>query len=75
MDLQGLGKYLVLAGVALALLGMMMWAGGRLGLGSLPGDLQFTRERWGCYAPFTSMILLSVVLTIIANVILRLMNR
>jgi hypothetical protein len=75
MDLQGIGKLVVITGLALAALGLVIWLGGRLGLGSLPGDMRFSNESWGCYVPLASMIVLSVVLTIVVNVLLRLFNR
>ncbi|MBW6468607.1 MAG: DUF2905 domain-containing protein [Anaerosomatales bacterium] len=75
MDLQGIGRVVIVAGLALAVLGLVIWFGGRLGLGSLPGDLRLGDEDWGCYVPIASMILLSVVLTIVVNVLLRLFDR
>lgn len=75
MDLQGIGKLLALMGVGLVVLGLLVWAGGRLGLGSLPGDLRISNESWGCYVPIASMLILSVLLTIVVNVLLRLFNR
>lgn len=75
MDLQGIGKLVVIAGIALAVLGLVIWFGGRLGLGSLPGDLRFGDDRWGCYVPIGTMIVLSLVLTIVVNLLLRLFNR
>ncbi len=75
MDLQSIGKLLVAAGVGLALLGVMMWLGGRMGLGGLPGDVRLSSERWGCYFPIASMIVLSLILTVVANLVLRIWNR
>lgn len=75
MDLQGIGKVIIVAGLALAVLGLVIWFGGRLGLGSLPGDVRFDNESWGCYAPIGSMIVLSLLLTVVVNVLLRLFNR
>ncbi len=74
-DLQNIGKLIVVAGLVLAAFGVLLWFGGRLGLGSLPGDLRLGDERWGCYAPIGSTIVLSVLLTIIVNVIWRLFDR
>jgi hypothetical protein len=61
----------------LALAGGLLWLLGRAGLpvGRLPGDIRIEREGLSCYVPIVSMILLSVVLTILVNVILRLLNR
>jgi len=71
MDLQSLGKLLVLMSIGLALLGGLLWLSGRLGLGSLPGDLRLQGDGWGCFVPIAASILLSVVLTVILNVVWR----
>ena len=77
MDLSSLGKGIVALGVILVLAGGLLWILGRAGLplGSLPGDIRIEREGLSCYAPFVSMIFLSLLLTILVNVILRLLNR
>jgi len=75
VDLQGMGKLLALMGAGLVVLGLMLWVGGRLGLGSLPGDVRISNENWGCYVPIASMLILSVLLTIIVNVVLRFFDR
>ena len=74
-DLQSIGKALALAGLVLAVIGVALWLGGRLGLGALPGDLRLSGERWGCFVPIGSMIVLSLVLTVAINLILRILNR
>lgn len=70
-DLQGIGRVLVGLGIAIALFGGLLWAGGRLGLGSLPGDLRFGNANWGCYLPIATSILLSLLLTLVLNVVWR----
>lgn len=72
MDLQGLGKALALIGAALALLGGVLWVGGRVGLGSLPGDLRLEGEGWSCFVPITTSILLSLLLSLVATLLWRL---
>jgi low affinity Fe/Cu permease len=74
-DLQSIGKTLVFIGFAIALLGALFWAGGRLGLGTLPGDVRIRGDAWGCLVPITTTIILSLLLTLIVNVVLRLLNR
>ena len=71
MDLQTLGKYLALAGLCLALLGGLMVIGGRMGLGSLPGNTRVEREGFSCYVPIATSILLSLLLTLILNLLIR----
>ncbi|MDZ4178347.1 MAG: DUF2905 family protein [Coriobacteriia bacterium] len=74
-DLQGIGKVLVAVGVAVVLLGGLLWGAGRLGLGSLPGDMRFGNESWGCYLPIATSILLSLLLTLVLNVLWRWFGR
>jgi len=53
------GVLIVLAGVALLLLGRVPW------LGRLPGDIHIERGNWTFYFPLATSLLLSVVLTLI----------
>ncbi|MDP2182148.1 MAG: DUF2905 family protein [Actinomycetota bacterium] len=69
--LQGIGKMLIGIGIALAVLGGLLWAAGGLGLGSLPGDLRFGNEKWSCYLPIATALLLSLLLTLVLNLVWR----
>jgi len=40
-------------------------------IGQLPGDLFYEGERFRIYAPITTMIVLSIILTIVLNLIIR----
>lgn len=68
---QQFGRLLVLLGVAMVIIGGLMWLGGSVGLGSLPGDIRFGSDRWGCYVPIVSSIILSLLLTLLLNLLLR----
>lgn len=72
MEMQTLGKYLVLMAAGLAVVGALFWVGGRFGLGSLPGDIHIQREGFGCFIPIASSIVISIVLTLLLNLFLRL---
>ncbi|MCS6909539.1 MAG: DUF2905 domain-containing protein [Anaerolineales bacterium] len=76
-DLTTIGRWVFLAGVALMVLGGMLWLVGRfsLPLGRLPGDIFIQRDGSSFYFPITTMILLSLVLTVVANLIGRFFNR
>lgn len=66
--LSEIGKWLVLAGLGLALAGGLLWLSGRfpnLGLGKLPGDIAIKRENFTFYFPLGTGLLLSAVLTLI----------
>lgn len=71
MDMQTIGRMLLVFAAVLAALGALMWLGGRLGLGSLPGDLRFGGQGWSCYVPIVSSIILSVLLTVLLNLFFR----
>jgi hypothetical protein len=74
--LSNLGKFVAVAGVALLVLGGLIWLAGRIpGLGHLPGDIRFQRGNVSCFFPLTTMILVSVLLTVILNIILRLLRK
>lgn len=72
MDFQGFGRVLLVMGISLAVVGGLMWLGGRMGLGSLPGDLRFDTRAGSCFVPIVSSIVLSLLLTIVLNIIIRL---
>jgi len=68
---QSIGKIMVVAGLALAAAGGLLWLAGRLGLGRLPGDFSFGGRNWRMYVPLGTCILLSLVLTLVMWFILR----
>ena len=67
-----LGLAILVIGVALVLVAILLLTGGISWLGRLPGDIRFTSGRTRVYIPLTSMILLSVVLTLVINLLRRL---
>jgi hypothetical protein len=66
-----LGRYLILAGVVLAAVGGVMLVADRLGLGRLPGDLIWRRKNTTVYFPIATSLLVSIVLTLVLNLLLR----
>jgi hypothetical protein len=63
-----LGKLMVLAGIALVLLGALLWlVPGMPWLGRLPGDLRIERPGLRIHVPIATSILISVILTLILN--------
>jgi Protein of unknown function (DUF2905). len=67
------GKYIVLIGIAILVIGIMVyffhdklhW------IGRLPGDIRVERENFKFYFPITTMIIFSVVLSVIFRIIKR----
>ena len=66
-----LGRLVLIIGLVLVLIGGLAAFGIRLPFGRLPGDIAIEGERGGIYIPIVTMIILSVVLTILANLFFR----
>ena len=71
MGLEGIGKLLIGGAVVLLVLGGLFFLLGRFGVDRLPGDLVFRRGTFTLYFPLGLMILLSVVGTIVLNILFR----
>ena len=76
-DAATAGKWIILVGLGLALLGGLVWLAGRLGLplGRLPGDISIQNGNFSFYFPCASSIVISLVLTVLVNLVLRLVRR
>jgi Protein of unknown function (DUF2905) len=71
VGLEGVGKLLIGGAVVLLVLGGLFLLLGRLGIDRLPGDLVFMRGNATLYFPVGLMIVLSIVGTIILNLVFR----
>jgi hypothetical protein len=69
--MDGVGKWLILAGIALVLIGLLAQAGLLSWLGRLPGDLQIERPGFSFYFPLTTMIVVSVALSLVLQIVRR----
>lgn len=69
MDLTYIAKYLIYFGVILLFTGSILYFLGKIGMGftKLPGDILIQKENFTFYFPLASCIIISIVLTIIAN--------
>ncbi len=66
------GNLLIFGGVALIALGLMVRVGWFSWFGRLPGDFRSDGESTTIFIPVTSMIVVSVIATILLNVLGRL---
>lgn len=74
--MDALGKWLIFAGIAIAVVGVAVLVAPRIPLlGRLPGDLSFHRGSFSLYLPLATSILVSVILTVVANIVLRVLHR
>lgn len=67
-----MGKLIILAGVALVVIGVLVSTGALSWFGRLPGDLRYERPNTRVHVPITSMIVVSIVLSIVLAIIRRL---
>ncbi|MEJ8843109.1 DUF2905 domain-containing protein [Lacibacter sp. H375] len=67
------GKWIIIAGVLIVLIGVMIYFfHDKLGwIGRLPGDIRIERENFRFYFPFTTMLLLSIVVSMLIRLIKR----
>jgi len=70
---QDTGKYIIIAGIIIVVVGVAVfffhdafrW------FGKLPGDIAIKKENSSFYFPWVTMLVISVVLTIIINIVRR----
>jgi len=63
---------IVMAGVALVLVGLAVWSGAFGWFGRLPGDIRIERDSMRIYIPLASMLGLSIVLSLLMYLFNRL---
>ncbi|HNG06879.1 MAG TPA: DUF2905 domain-containing protein, partial [Saprospiraceae bacterium] len=66
-------KGLIIAGVILIIIGLIYYFfQDKLGwLGRLPGDFSYKKDNFSFFAPITTMLILSILLSVIINLIRR----
>ncbi len=74
--MAGIGKILLIIGGIIVVLGLILIFGQHIPfLGKLPGDIFIKKEGFSVYFPIITFLILSIVITIIVNVILHFLNR
>ena len=72
-----IARSLMLIGFFVLLMGGLLYVFVRLGIpfGQLPGDIRIQGERVSCLVPLASSLLISIILTVILNLVIRMLNR
>ncbi len=65
------GRFIILAGIVLVVIGVIVSFARTLRLGSLPGDIHWTGRGWQVWIPLGTSILLSLILTLVVNLFFR----
>ena len=75
--MESIARYLMLGGIVLFLVGGGVYFAAKFGipLGRLPGDIRIEGENGSFYFPVMSSILISVVLSILLNIISRFLKK
>lgn len=70
-------RYILLAGIILLLIGGVVFLLEKAGLrmGRIPGDIRFESNNTTCVVALGTSILLSIILTIILNLVARWMSK
>jgi hypothetical protein len=74
--MEGIGKILLIVGGIIVVLGLLLIFSHHIPfLGKLPGDIFIKRDGVSFYLPIVTLLILSVLITIIVNVILHFINK
>jgi len=65
MNLQYLAKIIIALGIGIIVFGVLLYLGGKLGIGRLPGDIYIRKGNFTFYFPVVTSIIASIILTII----------
>jgi hypothetical protein len=72
LPMREVGKFLVILGVVIVLLGLVLWGGlAPKWLGRLPGDIRIERGNSAFYFPIVTCIIISVVLSLLLSIFRR----
>jgi hypothetical protein len=71
---QQLGKYIIIFGAVIVVIGLLVYFfHGKLHwFGRLPGDIRIERGNFKFYFPLVTMIIVSILLTLILNILRKL---
>jgi hypothetical protein len=75
--MENIARYTILAGIVLIIIGGIVYAAAKLNLpiGRLPGDIHIEGPNGSFYFPIVTCIIISIVLTVVLNLIGRFWNK
>ncbi len=71
MNGSALGKWVIVFGLGVIVIGLLIWVASKIGIpfGKLPGDIKIENEKVKFYFPIVTSIIISIILTILINLI------
>ena len=74
--MEGIGKILLIVGGIIVIIGLLLIFSQHIPFfGKLPGDIFIKREGFSFYFPIVTLLILSLLITIIVNVVLYFLNK
>lgn len=67
MNYVDVGRFLLIAGTVIIVVGIFFLFADKIPLGKLPGDFRFGNDKIKVYFPIATCILLSVIITLVVN--------
>jgi hypothetical protein len=67
----GAGPLIVGVGVAIVVLGLLVWSGAMNWFGRLPGDIRYEGASTKVYVPWVSMLLISALISLVSALVRR----
>jgi hypothetical protein len=75
-NFTAIGRWIMIAGAVLVVVGGIVWLLGRVpGLSKLPGTIRIETSGITCVFPLLASIVVSILLTVILNLVVKLLNR
>jgi heme/copper-type cytochrome/quinol oxidase subunit 2 len=75
-NFSNIGKILIFTGLGIAFLGLVIFLFAKIPFfGKLPGDISIRKENFSFYFPVSTSIIVSIILTVLINVVLFLVFR
>ena len=69
MNIEGMGRMLLVMALITFLLGGIFVIGGKIGLGRLPGDIYIKKGNFSFYFPIITCVIVSLLITFILNIV------
>ena len=65
LDPQQFGKYILITGIVVSIIGLIVILLGKTGIFRLPGDIEFGGKNWKVFFPVVTCLIISIILTVI----------
>ncbi|GFN36306.1 DUF2905 domain-containing protein [Tepidimicrobium xylanilyticum] len=69
--MESFGRMFLTLGIVFVIVGIAFTLGSKFGLGKLPGDIFIQKGNFTFFFPIASSIIISIILTLLLNVIKR----